>query len=130
MKIKPFLLFLAMTTISCGVFLGENPRSFKYKMKSGETLGFGVSENRFPFTERRTVIVKSGGNYPLKGKDCKDSELKKFSDEIWAEFIKSDELAGIRSGTMVLEKEAVVQGKPEDCYFKYSREDNGEWIQD
>ena len=129
MKIKLLLLFLAMMTISCGIFLGENPRSFKYKMESGETLGFSISENRLPFTERRKVIVKSSSNYPLKGRDCKDSELKKFSNDMWAEFVKSDELAGIRSGTMMLEKESV-QGTPKYCDFSYSRKDNGEWIQD
>lgn len=73
--------------------------------------------------------MKSGGNYPFKGRDCEDSELKKFSNDAWFAFVKSDELAEIRSGTMMLEKESG-QGAPKYCDFSYSRKDNGEWIQD
>ena len=122
------LLFLALTTVSCGIFLGENPRSLTCKMKSGEVLRFSLSENRFPLTERRTLIVKLG-SYSLKGRDCEDPELKRFSNEAWTEIAKSAEPAGIKSATMMLEKETI-QGTPKYCYFRYSKKNNGEWIQD
>jgi hypothetical protein len=129
MKKKSLLLFLPVMTISCGVFLGENPRSFMYKMESGEAVSFHISENRFPFTERRSLIVKSTGKYPLKGIDCEDLELKKFSDEVWFQIAKKNDLAGIKSATVMLEKESV-QGTPKYCDFGYSRKNSGEWIQD
>ena len=128
MKIKLLLSFLPIMTISCGVFLGENPRSFVYKTESGITLRFSLSENRFPLTEKRTLIAKSASNYPLKGKDCEDLELKQFIDEVWSEIVKKDDLTGIKSATVMLEKESV-QGTPKYCDFSYSRKDNNEWVQ-
>lgn len=122
------ILFLPLVTISCGIFLGENPRSFVYQDESGK-ISFMLSENRLPLTEMRSLIVKSTSNYPLRGTDCADAELKKFSEKVWSEIAKRDDLAGINSATMMLEKESV-QGVPKYCEFGYSREKKGGWIQD
>lgn len=119
MKRKLSILLLQVVTISCGIFLGENPRSFIYKSRSGD-IPFMLSENRLPLTERRSLIVKSAGNYPLKGRDCEDSELKNFSDEVWSEIAKRDDVAEIKSATIMLEKESV-QGVPKYCEYGYSR---------
>lgn len=129
MKIKLLFLFLTMMTLCCGVFLGENRRSLVYKMESGETVGFSIFENRFPFTEKRYLIVKSGSNYPLRGRNCEDLELKEFSNKVWSEVAKNDNLTGIKSATIMLEKESV-QGTPKYCQFGYSKAENGEWIQE
>lgn len=119
MRKKSVILFLPLAAISCGIFLGENPRSFIYKSESGD-IPFMLSENRLPLTQRRSLIVKSAGNYPLKGRDCEDSELKVFSDNVWSEIAKRDDVAGIKSATIMLEKESV-QGVPKYCEYGYSR---------
>lgn len=129
MKGKLLFLFAPLMTVSCGIFLGENSRYFSYKMQSGAVVQLSISENRLPLTERRTLIVKSASDYPLRGRNCDDAELKKFSDEVWSEIAKNENLAEIKSATMMLNKE-YIQATPKYCEFKYSRKSGDEWIED
>lgn len=83
-----------------------------------------IYEEEYPFSER--VLIVHGNEYALKGRDCEDVELKKFSDELWTEIEKQNDLSKIKSGTISLlkqQKEAV----PENCRYVYKRSENGEW---
>lgn len=111
---------------SCGLFLGENQRQVVYKSESGTAIQLIISENRLPFSEKRSLVVRSVSDYPLKGRDCEDFELKNFSNEVWSEVVRNNDLSRIASATIVLEKGSV-QSRPEYCDFAYSREDGGEW---
>lgn len=115
------LLFL----ISCGLFT-ENHRSVKYNLANGNEIILTMFEVKYPLLEKSLFAYVN--DYPLKGRNCEDFELKNFSSKLWSEIAKRNNLLEINSGTMHLLKKQG-QATPEYCGYAFSREGNGEWIQ-
>lgn len=124
MKNSLFIISLLFLT-SCSYFR-ENYRETNFKMKSGTAIRLIIFESTSPFRENYLVVYAN--DYPLKGRDCEDIELKNFSRELWAELAGREDLSKLKSGSLTLLKRQL-ETKPENCRFTYSKRGD-EWIQD
>jgi hypothetical protein len=120
---KLFVLILFFFT-SCGLY-EENHRNVKYNLADGTEVGLRMYERQYPLTQRRLTVY--GRKASLEGRDCEDAELNNFSDKVWSEIVKQNDLSNINAGTIFWSQGMLNPATPKYCTFTYEKKDNGEW---
>lgn len=121
---KKILLILSLMFLTSCSYFRENYREVNFKMENETVIHLIIFESTVPLSERSLVVY--GNEYPLKGRDCEDSELKAFSNKLWSEIAEQNDLSKLNSGTMhLLQKQT--ESMPTYCSYNYSKGNNGEW---
>lgn len=121
---KKLFVFILFFFTSCGLY-EENHRNVKYNLADGTEIGLRMYERQYPLTQRE--LIAYAGEYSLKGRDCEDAELKNFSDKVWSEIVKQNDLSIVKAGTIFWFQEMLNNATPKYCTFTYTKKDNGEW---
>lgn len=121
---KFFFAASLLLMVSCS-FFRENYRTVKYNVESGSQINLIMYEEKELFGEKRSLRTYIN-DYYLKGSECKAGELQKFSNELWAEIIKKNDLSAIQSGTLYFLRNQS-ESKPEYCGYIYLKTESGGW---
>lgn len=124
---KKILLIISLLFLTSCSYFRENYRESNFKMENGTVLHLIMFESTVPLSERSLVVY--GNGHPMYGKECEDPEFKNFSNQLWSEIVKQNDLSHLNAGMLTF-----VQGQngvtPIFCNFRYSKNKNGEWIMD
>lgn len=121
---KKILLIISLLFLTSCSYFRENYRETNFKMENGTVLHLIMFESTVPLTERSLVVYANG--HPMFGKECEEPEFKSFSNQLWSEIVKQNNLSQLKSGQLRFLQNQT-QAKPTFCNYYYSKNQNGEW---
>ncbi len=121
---KKILLIISLLFLTSCSYFRENYRETNFKMENGTVLHLVMFESTVPLTERSLVVY--GNGHPMFGKECEEPEFKSFSNQLWSEIVKQNDLSQLKSGQLRF-LQSQTQATPTFCNYYYSKNKNGEW---